>query len=216
MSRPAPHDVQRPPARLTRRRTRRRHQSRRAPRPSRNRSCEARPARRRVTTTATRGSQPASAGDLRHRPNRKCAISFPLHQNELSTPNIDGLSTTPSRLHNRAASRFRKASVTNPACLRRDTRRMTRPDAELESFSREELIEEVIRLRRGIRDHRDSTEHNLCWHHPQLWGLLPESADPVPTVPEWPQFLRGCVAYRQSLDDQLPTAPRTSDEYDAR
>jgi hypothetical protein len=91
---------------------------------------------------------------------------------------------------------------------------MTRPDAQLEGLSREELIEEVIRLRQGIRDHRDSTEHNLCWHHPQLWGLLPESTDPIPTVPEWPQFLRGCVAYRQSLDDQLPSAPRTTAEYD--
>jgi hypothetical protein len=91
---------------------------------------------------------------------------------------------------------------------------MTRPDTELDQLSRDELVQEVIRLRQGIRDHRDSTEHNLCWHHPELWGLLPESTDPVPTVPEWPQFLRGCVAYRQSLDAQLPSAPRTSDEYD--
>ena len=32
-------------------------------------------------------------------------------------------------------------------------------------------------------------------------------------VPEWPQFLRGCVAYRQSLDEQAPAAPRTREEY---
>ena len=29
------------------------------------------------------------------------------------------------------------------------------------------------RLRAGIRAHRDSTGHALCWHHPALWGLLP-------------------------------------------
>lgn len=91
---------------------------------------------------------------------------------------------------------------------------MTRPDAELDRLSRDELVEEVLRLRRGIREHRDSTGQELCWHHPQLWSLLPESTDPIPVVPEWPQFLRGCVAYRQSLDDQLPSAPRSATEYD--
>jgi len=33
----------------------------------------------------------------------------------------------------------------------------------------------------------------LCWHHPALWGLLPEKQDPLPVVPEWPEFIRGCV-----------------------
>jgi hypothetical protein len=90
---------------------------------------------------------------------------------------------------------------------------MTVPDAELASLSRDELVEEVKRLRMGIREHRDSAGQDLCWHHPQLWGLLPEVTDPLPTVPDWPQFMRGCIRYRQSLDDQLPGAPRTADEY---
>jgi hypothetical protein len=63
-----------------------------------------------------------------------------------------------------------------------------------------------------VRAHRDSSEHELCWHHPALWGLLPEKHDPLPTVPEWPQFMRGCIRYRQSLDDQLPDAPRSQRE----
>jgi hypothetical protein len=87
-------------------------------------------------------------------------------------------------------------------------------DEDLDSFSRDELVQEVTRLRNGIRQHRDSTGHDLCWHHPHLWGLLPEATDPIPTVPEWPQFMRGCIRYRQSLDEQLPTTPRTSGEYD--
>jgi len=33
-------------------------------------------------------------------------------------------------------------------------------------------------------------------------------------VPEWPEFMRGCVGYRQSLDDQLAVAPRVHIEYD--
>ena len=87
-------------------------------------------------------------------------------------------------------------------------------DEELTGMSREQLIDEVRKLRNGIRAHRDSTMHELCWHHPQLWGLLPERTDPLPTVPEWPVFLRGCIRYRQSLDDQLPNAPRTSAPYE--
>jgi hypothetical protein len=85
-------------------------------------------------------------------------------------------------------------------------------DDDLLSFTHEQLVLEVKRLRAGIREHRDSSAHELCWHHPALWGLLPEKTDPVPIVPEWPQFLRGCVRYRESLDEQLPDAPRTTQE----
>lgn len=86
-------------------------------------------------------------------------------------------------------------------------------DGDLEKLTREQLIVEAKRLRDGIRAHRDSSGHDLCWHHPQLWGLLPE---PIPrdlAVPEWPQFLRGCVKYRESLDRELPHAKRVADDF---
>lgn len=86
-------------------------------------------------------------------------------------------------------------------------------DDDLERMSREQLIAEVKKLRGGIREHRDSTLHKLCWHHPALWGLLPEKTDPVPVVPAWPQFMQGCVKYRQSLDEQAPGAPRSTEAY---
>src|ERR1700730_8757991 len=85
-------------------------------------------------------------------------------------------------------------------------------DIDLEQLSRDELIAEVERLRTGIRAHRDSTGHDLCWHHPQLWGLLPEPIAPDVAVPPWPRFLRGCVRYRESLDRELPNAPRADFE----
>jgi hypothetical protein len=47
-------------------------------------------------------------------------------------------------------------------------------------------------------------------------ALLPEKTDPLPAVPEWPQFLEGCIRYRQSLDRQAAHAPRTSMPYDPR
>ena len=88
-------------------------------------------------------------------------------------------------------------------------------DDDLNAMSCDQLILEVRKLRAGIRQHRDSTKHELCWHHPHLWGLLPERQDPVPVVPEWPEFLRGCLRYRESLDRQLPDAARTSEPYRA-
>jgi hypothetical protein len=63
-------------------------------------------------------------------------------------------------------------------------------DDDLETLDRDALIEEVKRPRAGIRDHRDGTGHELCWHHPKLWGLLPE----------------------KSLDRQLSAARRSDDE----
>ena len=45
-------------------------------------------------------------------------------------------------------------------------------------------------------------------------GLLPEKTDPIPVVPGWPEFMRGCVTYRQSLDEQAPKAPRTNEPYE--
>ena len=86
-------------------------------------------------------------------------------------------------------------------------------DGDLAGMTREQLMAEVKRLREGIRRHRDATGHDLCWHHPELWRLLPEPTDPLPVVPDWPRFLEGCIHYRQSLDVQAPAAPRTTEPF---
>lgn len=87
-------------------------------------------------------------------------------------------------------------------------------DDDIVLLSRDQLVAEVLQLRGAIREHRDSSGHDLCWHHPDLWGTLPESVAPDIAVPPWPQFLRGCVAYRQSLDRDLPDAPPSAAEFD--
>lgn len=89
-------------------------------------------------------------------------------------------------------------------------------DEDLEKLNRDELVREVKRLRGGIRAHRDSSGHDLCWHHPQLWGLLPERVDPQVAVPPWPRFLRGCVRYREALERELPNAPLEEREFGDR
>ncbi len=87
-------------------------------------------------------------------------------------------------------------------------------DEDLNGLAREALINEVKRLRAGIRAHRDSSGHDLCWHHPQLWSLLPERTAAEVAVPPWPKFMRGCVAYRQALDRELAGAAIADVEFD--
>jgi hypothetical protein len=110
-------------------------------------------------------------------------------------------------------------SITNEAAFLSNrfihsTEEMENMDEDLTGMSRHELIAEIRKLRSGIRAHRDSSEHELCWHHPALWSLLPERTDPLPVVPAWPEFMRGCIRYRQSLDKQAPAAPRTDRPYE--
>lgn len=86
-------------------------------------------------------------------------------------------------------------------------------DEDLKRMTREQLIEEAVRLREGIRRHKANSGHDLCWYQPDLWGLLPEYASAPVEVPDWPQFMAGCVRYRRSLDEQLPLAPRMKEEF---
>jgi len=87
-------------------------------------------------------------------------------------------------------------------------------DEDLDALSHAELVAEARKLRAAIRLHRDSSGHGLCWHHPALWALLPEPVSAAIAVPAWPQFMRGCIKYRQSLDEQAPDAPRTGQEFE--
>ena len=86
-------------------------------------------------------------------------------------------------------------------------------DDDLDSMTRDDHAAEVRKLRQGIRTQRDASGQELCWHHPQLWGLLPEKVDPAIAIPPWPKFLRGCIAYRQSLQDERPDAPIDDREF---
>jgi hypothetical protein len=88
------------------------------------------------------------------------------------------------------------------------------PDADLEGMDRDALLAQARAMRAAIRAHRDASGHDLCWHHPAMWALLPEKVDPAIAVPPWPRFLRGCVRYRQSLDEQAPDAAVHDKEFD--
>lgn len=71
-------------------------------------------------------------------------------------------------------------------------------DGDLTELGWYGLLKEARRLREAIRKHRDASGHNLCWYHPELWALLPDTPKPM-QVPSWPSFLLGCIRYRRSL-----------------
>ena len=77
-------------------------------------------------------------------------------------------------------------------------------DEDLQGMSREELIAAVRALREGIRAHRDSSGQELCWHHPQLWGLLPEKQDPLPPYLPGQCSCRGAFATASRSIARLP------------
>jgi transcriptional regulator with XRE-family HTH domain len=87
-------------------------------------------------------------------------------------------------------------------------------DADLDAMDRGALLDVAKAMRAAIRAHRDASGHALCWHWPGFWALLPDVPKGGQVVPDWPQFLRGCIAYRTALDRELATAPRSEREYD--
>lgn len=86
-------------------------------------------------------------------------------------------------------------------------------DDDLDAMDRDMLVAEVKKLRAGVRAYRDTTGHDLCWYHPDLRNLLPEKIEPAIAVPPWERFMRSCIHYRQSLDEQAPGAPAHDKEY---
>lgn len=73
-------------------------------------------------------------------------------------------------------------------------------DKDVDSMTMEQLKEEIIKLRQGIRKHRDASGHDLCWFHPELWSLVPETPTQLPVIPETCEFIENCIKYRKSLD----------------
>lgn len=73
---------------------------------------------------------------------------------------------------------------------------------DLRRMTREQLIEEIEKLRAAIRANRDACctdGHNLCHYNPELWELLPDKSLIEPKVPGFFTFLIHCILYRWSL-----------------
>ena len=75
-------------------------------------------------------------------------------------------------------------------------------DEDLERMSRAELLDEVRKLRRGERRHRDSSAHELCWHHPQL-----RASDPLPSCRSGPNSCAAACAIGSPWTSRHPLLP---------
>jgi hypothetical protein len=86
-------------------------------------------------------------------------------------------------------------------------------DEDLDTLTLEELVVEAKKLRQAIREHRDSELHDLCWYHPEMWDLLPDTKEVRPRVPRREQFLKGCQIYRDSLDKHFSQESQSDVEF---
>ena len=86
-------------------------------------------------------------------------------------------------------------------------------DADLTDMSRAQLVAEVARLRDGIRRHRDSIGQELCWHHPALWALLPETTDPSRSYPSGPSSCAAACGTASHSTSKLRTRRGRSEPY---
>ena len=71
---------------------------------------------------------------------------------------------------------------------------VTRMDDDLAAMSKDQLVAEIVKLRAGIRAHRDSSGHDLCWHHPALWGCCPRKQIQFPWCRNGRSLLRAVFA----------------------
>ena len=66
-----------------------------------------------------------------------------------------------------------------------------------------------------IRHSREGGNPGHEQHRPRYKQVIIPTyqINPTSLIPEWPHFMEGCIRYRQSLDTQLPDAPRTEESY---
>lgn len=83
-------------------------------------------------------------------------------------------------------------------------RELAETDLDLYNMRVPTLVDEIRRLRNGIRQHRDQCSHNRCWLDDQeLYRLLPEQANAVFTLPPQEEFLRECARFWKQRQPQL-------------
>ena len=77
-------------------------------------------------------------------------------------------------------------------------------DRDLKKLTPAALRNEVMRLRKALRKHRDADENARCWHNDlALYGLLPEGKKPGKLRGPEKVLLRNCLKYirRQKCDE---------------
>jgi hypothetical protein len=72
-------------------------------------------------------------------------------------------------------------------------------DADLKQLNNDALVQEVMRLRDGIRYHRDQKGDDRCWVDDlRLYDLLPEKTGHDSTLPTREKFLANCARFHDT------------------
>lgn len=69
-------------------------------------------------------------------------------------------------------------------------------DNDIQIMSIPELQDEIMKLRNGIRNHRDQKGDDNCWLDDfELYGLLPEKIKANPQLPDKQLMMVNCERY---------------------
>ena len=80
---------------------------------------------------------------------------------------------------------------------------MNKLDQGIQKMSIQELRKEIIRLRTGIRKHRDEKGDDRCWlDDVELYKLLPDNVSAIATLPPKNKFLRSCEKFWETRQCQ--------------
>lgn len=80
---------------------------------------------------------------------------------------------------------------------------MNRLDQDVQKMDLEVLRQEIVKLRNGIRKHRDQKGHDRCWLDDiELYKLLPDNVPAITTLPPKDEFLRGCENFWETRQCQ--------------
>lgn len=88
-------------------------------------------------------------------------------------------------------------------------------DEDISIMSVVELQNEIMKLREGIRSHRDQKGDDNCWLDDfQLYGLLPEKINADPQLPNKELMMLNCSRYYDCRKAGKLYVPLTGDSDD--
>lgn len=77
-------------------------------------------------------------------------------------------------------------------------------DADLGKMKKEELKQEILKLRSAIRKHRNEKGHDRCWlDDNELYMVLPEKESADTKLPTWQEFSAECKKFYETRQKEL-------------
>ena len=111
-------------------------------------------------------------------------------------------------------ARQRRSCATCPPGQPRSGEDAVRPGRRSGRLTRDELVAEVRRFAPASASIATARRRSCAGTIRSFGACCRRRSSPRSPVPPWPNFLRGCLKYRESLDRELPNAPVADVEYE--